>query len=88
MKRFYLELANIKENQLNMAKVGYISLIRELGSKLISCTVKESYEISKQLAEAVEALRHLEDEYARHVKEYQEEALKGTSEKAEKENAL
>lgn len=81
MKLFYLEMANIKENQLKMAKVGYLSRIRELGAQLVSCSVKESYEISKQLAEVVEAYRGLENEHNSLVKRYQEEALKGVNER-------
>ena len=84
MKAFYLKHANIKENQLKMAKVGYLSRIRELGAKLVYCTVKESYEIAKELAEAVESFRSLEDEYEYNIKMYQEEALKGTNKKEEK----
>ena len=87
MKEFFLKHANIKETQLKMAKVGYLSRIRELGCKLTSCTVKESYEIAKELAEAVECFRSLEDEYEYNIKMYQEEALKGINDKGEKANA-
>lgn len=85
MKKYYLEQANIKENQLKMAKVGYLSRIRELGLKLESCTVKESYEISKELAELVECYKELESEYEWNVKRYQEVALKGVNEANVKE---
>ena len=77
MKQFYLKMVNTKETQLKMAKVGYLTRIRELADLLMSCTVKESYEISKQLSEAVEAYRSLEDEHDSYIKHYQEEALKG-----------
>lgn len=87
MKRFYLERANLKEEQLKMAQVGYISRIRSLGAALTSCTVKESYEISKQLTELVEAYRGLENEYNSLVKRYQEEALKDVNEKEVRANA-
>jgi hypothetical protein len=86
MKAFYLKHANIKENQLKMAKVGYLSRIRELGSQLVSCTVKESYEIAKELAEVVECFRYLEDEYQYNIKMYQEVALKGVNEAKEEQN--
>ena len=85
MKKYYLEKANQKEMQLQMAKVGYLSRIRELGSKLVTCTVKESYEISKQLAEAVECYKNLEEEYDWNLKMYQEAALKGVNVANEKE---
>ena len=84
MKQFYLEQSNIKETQLKMAKVGYLSRIRELGLKLTACTVKESYEISKELAELGKAYQELEGEYDYNVKHYQEEALKGVNDKEEK----
>jgi hypothetical protein len=87
MKEFYLKHANIKENQLKMAKVGYLSRIRELGSQLVSCTVKESYEIAKELAEVVECFRSLEDEYEYNIKMYQEVALKEINKKEEKADA-
>ena len=86
MKRFYLEQTLQKEEQLKMAQVGYISRIKALGAILTTCTVvNESYEISKELAEAVKAYRALEDEYKSYLKKYQEEALKDTTEV--KENA-
>lgn len=84
MKKYYLERVNLKENQLKMAKVGYLSRIRELGGKLLTCTVNESYEISKELAEAVECYKDLEEEYKWNLERYQEEALKGTNNKEEK----
>ena len=87
MKQYYLEQANTKETQLKMAKVGYLSRIRELGLKLASCTVKESYEISKELTELVEAYQELEGEYDYNVKHYQEVALKGINDKEEKADA-
>lgn len=87
MKQFYLKMANTKETQLKMAKVGYLARIRDLADQLMSCTVKESYEISKQLSEAVEAYRSLEDEHESYIKLYQEEALKGAVVKEEKVNA-
>lgn len=80
MKKFYLDQALQKEEQLKMAQVGYISRIKALGALLTTCTVKESYEISKELAEAVKAYRALEDEYKSYLKKYQEEALKDTTE--------
>lgn len=85
MKHFYLERTNIKENQLKMAKVGYLSRIRELGGKLLTCTVNESYVISKELAEAVESYKDLEKEYHWNIERYQEEALKEVKE--DKDNA-
>ena len=87
MKEFFLKHANIKETQLKMAKVGYLSRIRELGCKLTSCTVKESYEIAKELAEAVECYRSLESEYENYIERYREEALKGINNKEEKVDA-
>lgn len=84
MKQFYLERTNLKENQLKMARVGYLSRIRDLGTQLVSCTVKESYEILKQLTETVEAYKELENEYSFTLERYQEEALKGASDKGEK----
>ena len=87
MKQFYLERTKIKENQIKMAKVGYLRRIRELGGKLLTCTVKESYVIAKELAEAVECYKDLEKEYEWNIKRYQEEALKGVSDKEEKKDA-
>jgi hypothetical protein len=83
MKQYYLEKANVKETQLKMAKVGYLSRIRDIGSQLVSCTVKESYGIAKQLAEVVECFRSLEDEYKYNIKMYQEVALKEINKKEE-----
>lgn len=83
MKRYYLELANTKETQLNMARVGYAKKCHEIGSKLMSCTVTESYQLIKDLSEASNAYRELEGEHKRAVENYQEEALKGTKGKEE-----
>lgn len=77
MKQFYLKMVNTKETQLKMAQIGYTERIKELALKLLDCSIKESYEISKQLSEAVEAYRSLEDEHESYIKHYQEEALKG-----------
>lgn len=75
MKDFYLEMANVKEAQLKMAGVGYAKLCHEIGQKLITCTLKESYQLIKDLNEASEAYKRLEDDYKSLVKKYQEEAL-------------
>ena len=75
MKEYYLELANIKEAQLNMANVGYAKICHEIGNKLLTCTLKESYQLIKELNEASEAYKRLEDDYKSLVKKYQEEAL-------------
>lgn len=83
MKEFYLKHANIKENQLKMAKVGYFSRIRDIGGRLLSCTEQESYELAKELNETVECFRSLESEYEYNIKCYREEALKGANEKEE-----
>ena len=84
MKQFFLELANTKETQLDMARVGYAKKCHEIASKLLSCTVKESYQLIKELNEASSAYKQLEDEYEHLIKRYQEEALKGTNDKEEK----
>lgn len=88
MKEYYLELANIKEAQLNMASVGYLRRIRELGSKLLTCTVNESYEIAKELAEAVEGYKDLEKEYHWNIERYQEEVLKEVNVKTETKEGM
>ena len=75
MKEFYLELANTKEAQLNMASVGYAKICHEIGHKLLTCTLKESYQLIKDLSEASEAYKRLEDDYKSLVKKYQDEAL-------------
>jgi hypothetical protein len=49
--------------------------------------VKESYEISKEIAELVECYKELESEYEWNVKRYQEVALNGVNEKEETVNA-
>ena len=87
MKEFYLELANVKETQLDMARVGYAKKCHEIASKLMSCTVNESYQLIKELKEASSAYRQLEDEYKSLIKRYQEEALKGINDKGEKADA-
>ena len=87
MKEFYLELANTKETQLNMARVGYAKKCHDIGSKLMSCTEKESHQLIEELAEASKAYKDLEHEYKSLIKRYQNEALKDLNETEEKENA-
>lgn len=77
MKEFYLEMANTKETQLNMARIGYAKKCHEIASKLMSCTVNESYQLIKDLNEVSSAYKDLENEYNSLIKRYQEEALKG-----------
>lgn len=86
MKQFYLELANTKEAQLNMASVGYAKICHEIGQKLLTCTLKESYQLIKDISEASEAYKVLEDDYKSLVKKYQEEALKGINDKEAVQN--
>lgn len=81
MKQFYLEMANTKETQLNMARVGFAKKCHEIGSKLMSCTEKESHQLIEELNEASKAYKELESEHKRAVESYQEEALKGTKDK-------
>lgn len=81
MKEYYLSQISIKETQLKMAQIGYTEAIKGLALKLLDCSIKESYEISKQIAEAVAAYRELEKEHSWNLKRYQEEALKGIGEK-------
>lgn len=76
MKQFYLELANVKETQLNMARVGYARKCHEIGSKLMTCTEKESHQLIEELNEASSAYKQLDNEYKALVKKYQEETLK------------
>lgn len=85
MKQFYLELANTKETQLNMARVGYAKKCHEIASKLMTCTVQESYQLIKDLDEASYAYTQLEEEYKCLIKRYQEEALKEINNKEEKD---
>ena len=87
MKQYYLEQANTKETQLDMARIGYAKKCHEIASKLMSCTVTESYQLIKELSEASNAYRELEDEHKYAVKRYQEVALKDVNGKEEKENA-
>lgn len=87
MKEFYLELANVKETQLDMARVGYAKKCHDIGSKLLTCTEKESHQLIEELNEASKAYKELESEYKSLIKRYQTEALKDLNEKEEKENA-
>lgn len=87
MKQFYLERANTRETQLNMARIGYAKKCHEIGSKLMSCTVKEAHQLIEELNEASRAYRELENEHRYAIERYQEEALKGINEKEEKEDA-
>lgn len=81
MKQYYLERANTRETQLNMARIGYAKKCHEIGSKLMSCTEKEAHQLIEELNEASRAYRDLEDEYKYAIERYQEEALKGTEDK-------
>ena len=79
-------MANTKETQLNMARVGYARKCHEIGSKLMTCTEKESHQLIEELNEASSAFKQLEDEYKSYIKKYQEETLKeinNTNEKAD-----
>lgn len=86
MKEFYLEMANTKETQLNMARVGYAKKCHDIGSKLLSCTVKESHQLIEELHEASSAYKELERDYNNLIKRYQEEALKDLNDTEGKEN--
>lgn len=86
MKQYYLEQANTKETQLDMARIGYAKKCHEIASKLMSCTVTESYQLIKELSEVSNAYRELEDEYKYAVKRYQEVALVGVNEAKEEQN--
>ena len=88
MKEFYLEMANTKETQLNMARIGYAKKCHEIASSLMTCTEKESHLLIEELGEASKAYKELEREYNNLLKRYQEEALKGTNDKVDKESAV
>lgn len=74
MKEFYFEMAETKKNQLDMARIGYARKCHEIASKLMSCTVSESYQLIKELDDVSYAYKDLENEYNNLVKRYQEEA--------------
>ena len=86
MKQFYLEMAETKQIQLDMARVGYARKCHEIASKLMSCTVNESYPLIKELNETSSAYRQLEVDYENLMKRYQEEVIKEVNDKEEKED--
>lgn len=87
MKQYYLEKANLRETQLNMATVGYAKKCHEIANKLMTCTVHESYQLIKEISEVSDAYKQLEEDYMDYVKKYQEEALKDLNEKGENADA-
>ena len=82
MKESLLKETQIKEKQLELMKVGYIRDIKQIGVQLTGSTVKESFELSKQLCELVEAYKKAEAELKDAIEAYQTEALKGVKEVA------
>lgn len=87
MKEFYLEMANSRETQLKLAQVGYARKCHEIGTKLLSCTVSESYQLVRDLNEVSKAYKELEDDYKELMKRYSEEALHDADLKEVKKNA-
>lgn len=77
MKESLLKETQIKEKQLELMKVGYIREIKDIGARLLTSTVKESYELNKRLCELVEAYKRAEAELKDSIEAYQAEALKG-----------
>jgi hypothetical protein len=70
-----------------MARVGYTKICHEIGSKLLNCTVSESYRFITDLNEASKAYKELEDDCKNLMKRYQEEALHDADLKEAKKNA-
>ena len=86
MKEFYLKMANTKETQLNMARVGYAKKCHDIGANLLTCTEKESHQLIEELHEASTAYKELERDYNNMIKRYQDEALKDLNDTEVKEN--
>ena len=72
MQEYYLEKVKDTERQVKFAKVGYEQEIKNLGAKLMNCTLEESKAIIKEIEASTKAMKALEESHNYNLKTYQE----------------